>query len=81
MIAALQWVQSNIAGFHGDPSNVTAVGHSAGAGSILCLLQMPQSKGLFHRAVLHSPTALTLTPAAAFRYTSLSLSLPLYSFI
>ena len=64
-IASLQWVQSNIAGFGGDPLNVTAGGQSAGAGSILCLLSMPSAQGLFRRAILHSPPALVLAPSAA----------------
>ncbi|KAK9839003.1 hypothetical protein WJX74_007649 [Apatococcus lobatus] len=68
-IVALQWVQANIAGFGGDPANVTAGGQSAGAGSILCLLCMPGTQGLFHRAILHSPPALVLHSSAALKVT------------
>ncbi|WP_017614516.1 carboxylesterase/lipase family protein [Nocardiopsis salina] len=54
-IAALRWVHENIASFGGDPGNVTVAGESAGAGSVAALMAMPDARGLFHRAIAHSP--------------------------
>lgn len=56
-LAALKWVHENIAAFGGDPHNVTIAGQSAGAHSVLCLLGMPSTRGLFSRAILQSAPA------------------------
>jgi para-nitrobenzyl esterase len=53
-VAALRWVRDNIAGFGGDPGNVTIFGESAGGMSVGCLLGMPEARGLFHRAIAQS---------------------------
>jgi para-nitrobenzyl esterase len=53
-IAALHWVQQNIAAFGGNPRNVTVFGHSAGAEDIGLLLVSPLARGLFSRAIEES---------------------------
>ncbi|MEH2530086.1 para-nitrobenzyl esterase [Bradyrhizobium sp. AZCC 1588] len=53
-LAALQWVQRNIAQFGGDAKQVTIAGESAGAVSVMHHLAWPAAHGLFHRAVVMS---------------------------
>ena len=64
-IAALGWVERNIARFGGDPHNVTIFGQSAGAFSVWALVQSPLAQGLFERAVIMSGEA--VIPVAAPR--------------
>lgn len=66
-VAALEWVRDNIAGFGGDPGNVTVFGQSAGAMSIGVLLATPRAEGLFRRAILQSGAAHHAIPTGTAR--------------
>lgn len=57
-IAALHWVQNNIAQLGGDPANVTLYSESAGSGLASVLLASPPAAGLFHKVVIGSLAAL-----------------------
>lgn len=62
----LRWVQDNIAGFGGDPDNVTIFGLSTGGSDVATLLSIPGAQGLFHKAAVYSGTAEhTIEPAEA----------------
>ena len=51
MVAALKWVNENIANFGGDPDNVTIMGQSGGGAKVCILGAMPKAAGLFHKMV------------------------------
>jgi len=63
-MAALLWVQTNIAGFGGDPRNVTIFGESAGAAMAAGLVGSPRAGGLFRRAISESGAWMGLGMAA-----------------
>lgn len=54
LVASLEWVRDNIAGFGGDPGNVTIFGQSGGGGKVTTLGQAPSADGLFHKAIVMS---------------------------
>ncbi|XP_063220696.1 esterase E4-like isoform X2 [Bacillus rossius redtenbacheri] len=57
-VAALKWVQTNIAQFGGDKARVTIFGQSSGAASVDYLMLSPAAKGLFHGVIAHSGNAI-----------------------
>ncbi|RSK36214.1 carboxylesterase family protein [Hymenobacter metallilatus] len=64
LLAALRWVQRNIAAFGGNPSCVTLLGHSSGADAAAHLMLAEGAAGLFRRVILHS-APLGLAPGRA----------------
>lgn len=60
IVAALDWVQENIAAFGGDPGNVTIFGESGGGAKVSVLMALPSAKGLFHKAIIQSGPALQM---------------------
>ena len=75
IVAALQWVRTNIERFGGDPNLVTIFGQSGGGRKVAGLMAMPSAKGLFHRAIIESGAVLRFMPRAeAVEYTSLLLT-------
>jgi len=65
LIAALEWVQENIAAFGGDADNVTIFGESGGGRKVLSLMASPEASGLFHRAISQSGTLIPDTRGLA----------------
>lgn len=76
-IAALKWVQQNIAAFGGDPANVTIAGQSAGAMAVHALVSSPTAKGLFVRAIAQSglPTIIPMPGLAEAEKTGVKFAM------
>jgi para-nitrobenzyl esterase len=66
-IAALQWVQTNIRAFGGDPKRVLLFGESAGAVDTCLLVSSPLPRGLFSRAIVQSGACVAADAATATR--------------
>ena len=72
IMAALEWVQANIATFGGNPGNITVFGQSGGSGKLVHLMSMPSAQGLLHRGIAHSTgTASHLTAEQSARIAAL----------
>ena len=69
LVRSLEWVRDNIAGFGGDPDNVTIMGESGGGSKVSHLMAMPAADGLFDKAVIQSgPGVFSGKPAEAADY-------------
>jgi para-nitrobenzyl esterase len=61
LVAALEWIRDNIAGFGGDPGSVTLFGQSGGGSKAARMLHTPAAKGLFHKVICESGGGEVLT--------------------
>ena len=68
LVKALEWVKENIAGFGGNPNQVTISGQSAGAMNVTALLRTPLAKGLFQNAIVQSGFTGLLTAEGTLPY-------------
>ena len=74
IVKALEWVRDNIQRFGGDPNQVTIAGQSGGGGKVSTLMAMPSAKGLFHRAIVQSGSALRQGDPEASRKFGIALA-------
>jgi para-nitrobenzyl esterase len=80
IVAALKWLNANIAQFGGDPQNVTIMGQSGGGGKVRFLMGNPDAKDLFAKAIIMSGVGSNAAypkavGTAIARYTVLNLGL------
>ena len=72
LIKALEWVNENIAGFGGNPNQVTISGQSAGAMNVTALLRSPLAEGLFQNAIIQSGFGGLLTAEGTLAYSDMA---------
>ena len=70
LVRALEWVRDNIGRMGGDPGNVTIFGQSGGGMKVGTLMAMPPAKGLFHRAIAESGSAIRAVEREPARQTA-----------
>ena len=69
-LMGIKWIKKNVEMFGGDPENITIMGESAGSASVLILMGLPQSKGLFSKVIAESGACnLVRTTEQASRFT------------
>jgi len=75
-LLALKWVNQHIGAFGGDKRNITIMGQSAGAGSVMAIMAIPSANNLYNRVILMSPPPTSyLTPDEAIERTNKYLKL------
>lgn len=73
MVAALHWIQDNIASFGGDPGNVTLFGQSGGGMKVYSLMNTPAAEEIaaeFEKAYPNNRLVDVLSLDYIFRYAS-----------